>query len=108
MAVSEIKLCKDCKHFIWPDTPYEYSFGDPTCRRVVWLVYGAPKRCSDARATDGLCGKEGSMYEFDPQPKPDWMNKKPRWFDDPMEVFWRSCVAFFCLGIAAAIYLAFR
>lgn len=76
--MSEIKLCKDCKHFIWPET--SSCFDGPHCKRVVWPVWGIPKECHEARSERGDCGKDAALHEYGPQPMPDHIaNPKPWW-----------------------------
>ena len=62
--MSEIKLCKDCKHFIMYGTYGSYCGIGKTD-----LVHGEPcERCFQARTINGSCGVEAKNFEQKPEP----------------------------------------
>jgi hypothetical protein len=82
-----MKYCKDCENFqaaFWEDaSPY------PVCRKapeqtVISVVYGPLRRvirvnCTDARAPEGLCGPDATLFTpKKPQPRKWWQLRAAR------------------------------
>ncbi len=61
--MSEIKLCKDCKHFVERPTPIASC-----CMFEVEPVYGGPAYDAYAFRKEGRCGREGVFFEKKPEP----------------------------------------
>lgn len=79
MAVNEIKLCKDCKHFdksdakwgepYWCSHPQLYMKSPITGETIAKGDYWS-RACGKVRSDDGICGTDGCLHE--PRAKPWW------------------------------------
>jgi hypothetical protein len=63
--MSELKFCKDCRHFYDDATEHVYPLcSHPNARGEPDMVTGGRNRptCDFARRTEGMCGREARWY----------------------------------------------